>query len=196
MHPQWCLCGFLWTPQRTGFVPNSSQSAEGQLAEDAHGQVHPWCDTMEADGIESAVPVKHLCHRSFFKRLSWWILLSQSYFWLVTNPLGKLTSSAQWICAFSDITYQNRRPLILDCGLGGFADLPLSQEINDFKPCSRFQNTRNTDMKYKHKLIETDCSSCLWSYNLFFHIMHHPNQNTVVSVLSALHWLKKNKPKL
>lgn len=79
---------------------------------------------------------------------------------------------------------------------GGFADLPLSQEINDFKPCSRFQNIHNTDMKYQHKLIETDCSSCLWSYNLFFHIMHHPNQNTVVSVLSALHWLKKKKPKL
>lgn len=55
----------------------------------------------------------------------------------------------------------NRRPLILDCGLGGFADLPLSQEINDFKPCSRIQNIHNSDMKYQHKLIPTDCSSCL-----------------------------------
>ena len=50
----------------------------------------------------------------------------------------------------------NRRPLILDCGLGRFADLPLSQEINDFKPCSRIQNIHNTDMKYRHKLIPTD----------------------------------------
>ena len=55
----------------------------------------------------------------------------------------------------------NRRPLVSDCGLVGFADLPVSQQINDFKPCSRIQNFHNTDMKYQHKLIPTDCSSCL-----------------------------------
>lgn len=55
----------------------------------------------------------------------------------------------------------NRRPLILDYGLEGFADLPLSQEISDFKPCCRIQNIHDTDIRYQHKLIPTDCSSCL-----------------------------------
>lgn len=50
------VCGFLWTPQRTRFVPDSYQSAKGQLAKDAAGQVHPWCDTREADRIESVMP--------------------------------------------------------------------------------------------------------------------------------------------
>lgn len=94
LYLEWQQCtlsfvhGFLWTPQRPGFVPNSYQSAEGQLVKDAPGQVHPWCDTLEADGIESVIPVKHLCHRSFIKTFCWWILLSQTYFWLVANPLG------------------------------------------------------------------------------------------------------------
>lgn len=29
---------------------------KGQLAKDAPGQIHPWCDTLEAHGIESVVP--------------------------------------------------------------------------------------------------------------------------------------------
>lgn len=96
------------------------------------------------------------------------------------------------MCASKLSFRANRKPLILDYGVGGFADSPLSEEISDFKPCSRIQNIHDTDRKcQQRKLIPTDCSSCLWSYNLFFHIMHQPNQNTVVSVLSALHWLKK-----
>lgn len=124
LYLEWQQCtlsnahGFLWTPQRTGFIPNSYQIAEGQLAKDAPGQVHSWCDTLEADGIESAIPVKPLCHRSFIKRLCWWILLSQSYFWPVANPLGSWQVQLSEHVPFNTITYQNRRPLIWSADWG------------------------------------------------------------------------------
>lgn len=194
MHPQWCLWISMDTTENR-ICSKLLPECRGSVSKGCSWPGSPMmCDTLEADGIESVIPVKHLCYRSFIKRLCWWILLSQSYFWLVANPLESWQVQHSELVPFSAITYQNRRLVFLDCRLGGFADLPLSQEISDFKPSSRFQNIHNTDMKYQHKLIEADCSSCLWSYNLFFHIMHHPNQNTVVSVLSALHWLKKKNP--
>lgn len=126
--------------------------------------------------------------------LCWCTLLWQSYFQLVTNLLGELANSTY--CAHALQHHHSEQTGDLSFQAVDWEDLQicLSQEISDFKPCSRIQNIQGTDMKYRHKLIPTDCSSCLWSYNLFFHIMHQPNQNTVVSVLSALHWLKKKTP--
>lgn len=99
------------------------------------------------------MPVKPPCCRSFLERLCWCTLLSQSYLRLVTNLLREADKlNSVYVCA-SVPPLRTNRPPISNCGLRGFADLPLSQEVNDFKPCSRIQNIHNTDMKYQHKLI-------------------------------------------
>lgn len=158
--------------------------------------MHPWCNTIEPDRIlpETVHPCKASIPQVFFREtMPMYSALAKLLLTSDRSSEEAAKPSLACMCTSELSLTANRRPLILDYGLEGFADLPLSQEISDFKPCCRIQNIRDTDIRYQHKLIPTDCSSCLWSYNLFFHIMHHPNQNTVVSVLSALHWLKKKK---
>lgn len=156
------VCGFLRTQLRKGFVPNLP-GCKGSVQQRMHWakftlDVTPW--NLIEFSQRPAIPTRHpqVCFRESVMMYS---ALAKLHLTSGKSSREADKCSLVCVCTLVQSLRANRRPPGLDCGLGGFADLPLSQEINDFKPCSRIQNIHNTDMKYHHKLIPTDYSSCL-----------------------------------